>query len=283
MATAIATKSSATGTAGDVTVTKPTSLAVGDIMIAFIHSSTSGAGGETHTGPSGWTKLENVVVSNGSILTVWGVVATSTQTAASNFSWTSAGTNDSTIGTIFRITGTNGFQSLSDNVVSTSNSALTNGGVTTLSTNTLLLLAGTDESVDTDVEFSAYAVTNNDPTWTEEYDLFYDTGSAANIGIASADYPYIQATGTATVTTNEGSDEASALVAITENIDVTASPAVIDLTSSVQAPSVTGDANISPAVIDITATPQAPTITTEDAKWSNKAKSSTSWNNKNKS
>lgn len=270
MATAVATKSSASGSAGDVTVTKPTSLAVGDMMIAFICSSTGGAGGEAHAGPSGWTKIAESVATNGSVLTVWAIIATSTETAATDFSWTSAGTNDTTVGAIFRITGTNGFLSVSDNVVATAAAALATGGVTTKTTSTLLLLAGCDEATGgADADFTAYSVANNDPSWAEEYDIGNGGGLRANMGIASAAYPYTQATGSSSVTSDLGtSDVASALVAVTESINASASPAVLQLTAAPQAPTATGGATATVAApVSITASPQTPVASAAAATW----------------
>lgn len=77
-----------TGTAltGSVAVTKPTGLAVGDVMLAFLNVNNSGL---TST-PSGWTRLSqtNGTANVSYTVEVWYVVATSTQTAASSFTWT---------------------------------------------------------------------------------------------------------------------------------------------------------------------------------------------------
>lgn len=277
MSTVVATKSTATGSAGDVTITKPTSLAVGDIMIAFINSSTAGATGEEHTGPTGWTKLQGASASNGSILTVWGVVATSTQTAASDFSWTSADTNDTTVGSIFRITGTNGFTSLAANVLSVDDTDLTTAGLTTLADNSLLLLCGTRETTGgADSNFSGYTVANNDPTWTEEYDVGNGAGLRANMGIASATYATAGATGVSTVTADQSGDTSSALVAITENVDVSVTGTTGVLNVQGIEGSVVGSASVTgtTGVLNMVGNEGAATLT--DSKWRNKHKTNNS-------
>lgn len=286
MAIAVGSKSTNTGSAGDVTITKPASLAEGDIMIAFICSSTAGTGGEAHEGPSGWTKLAESVVSNGSVLTVWGVKATATETAATDFSWTSTGSNDTTIGAILRITTTESFGSIAANVAAIANSALTTTGVTSLSPTTLLLLAGCDETIaGTVVDFSAYSIANNDPTWTEEYNVGNGGGLRSNLGIASAQYPYQQATGNSSVTSDQGtSDVASAIVAISESQNVTVTTTVITSAISVQGVTVAGSANISTSVFSLATSVPSPTVTTEGPEWTNPDKSATaSFSNPDKS
>lgn len=272
----IASKASGTGTAGDVTITKPTDTAVGDILVAFINSATTGTSEETHTGPSGWTKIQNVVPDNGSVLTVWAIVATSTEVAATDFSWASAGNNGGTVGAIFRIAPASGvFNSLALNVVSNSNSALTTTGITTLTTSNILLLAGTtEEATGADANLSAYTIANNDPAWTEEYDIRASTTPEANMGVASASYTLAQATGTSTVTSNQSGNYSSAIVSIHEstNLAVTGTVGVLNV-QGIEG-SVTAGAGVAGAtgVINMVGNEGATTITA--SKWKNTAKSS---------
>lgn len=274
------------GGAGDTTVTKPTGLAVGDLMIAFIASLTGGAGGETHSGPSGWTKIENQVPTNGAVITVWAVVATSTQTAASDFSWTSAGTNSDTSGSILRFTSTNGFNSVASNIVSNSNTALTTTGVTTLSTSTILVLCGADEDGTSTATFSSYSVANNDPTWTERADFPNDTsGSRINVGIATAPYALQQATGSSSITSSLGtSDVSSALIAITENINVTVTTTTLALTlPNFNVPTMSAGVSFAPTTLELVSTLNAPTaLGTAQTQWTNPDKPSTIWTNTDK-
>lgn len=276
----------ATDAGSGVTVTKPTSLAVGDLMVAFISSATGGAGGVAHTGPSGWTKIEEQVPTNGAVLTTWAIVATSTETAASNFTWTGGGTNQDTGGAILRFTSTNGFNAVSDNVVSNSNTALTTTGVTTLSTSTMLILCGSDEDATQTATFSGYSVTNNDPTWTERADFpSAASGLRVSIGIATASYNLKQATGSSSITSSLGtSDVSCALVAITENINATGTVTTASSTQAAFTP--TGSAGTVGTVTTTSSTQSAFTPTgkgTTPPVWTNTSKSSTTWTNTSKS
>lgn len=291
MALSLASKASGNGTNGDVTITKPASLAEGDLMIAFITSQTDGPGGKTHAGPSGWTKLQEIVPNNGTILTVWGVVATSTQTAATNFSWASEAPNSNTTGIIYRITGALAFGSLAINVDSApgySNDYPTAsfGGLTTEYDNALLLMCGAEGTDDGDVTFSNYAVANSNPTWTQQDNLYYEpSGVAINLAVASATYPTAGATGNFSITMDkDGGDISGALVAIYESQDSTfnADPLVINAT--LPDPTYTADANFTADPLVVTSTMPAETHSQTDHTWSNTDKSSApSWSNKEKS
>lgn len=283
MSTAVASKSTASSTTGSVTVTKPTGLAVGDIMLAFASAITGGAdAGNAFTPPAGWTQLLALGgASNNSLLYVFAIKATATEVAAPDFTFTGGGTMDNAIGHIFRITGTNGFTSLAANVVSagavsTDYPTPSFAGLTTLAVNSLLLMGLASEITDGDIDFTAYSVVTSNPTWTEEYDTYNEPGGIANnAAVASATYAPKGATGNFSVTLDaDGGSVAGALIAITENINVSVSPAVIGLQANVQAPSVTGGAVASPAVIGLQANVQAPSVAIAASKWQNDTKPS---------
>lgn len=89
---------SGTANTSTTTVSKPTGLQVGDVMIAHVVMNDDTAA----TGPSGWTKYDDDVDGTNHFRSqVWYVVATSTQTGASNFTWTDpAGANSPMWGAI---------------------------------------------------------------------------------------------------------------------------------------------------------------------------------------
>ena len=259
-------------------------------MIAFI-ASASANNDKAHTGPSGWTKLQEIVPNNGTILTVWGVVATSDQTAATNFSWASGATDNNTTGIIYRITGALAFGSLAINVDSASGHSYdyptaSFGGLTTEYDNALLLMCAAERTADGNVTFSNYAVANSNPTWTQQDDLYYRPfGLAINMAVASATYPTAGATGNFSITmSQDGGDISGALVAIYESQDSTfnADPLVINAT--LPDPTYTADANFTADPLVVTSTMPAETHSQTDHTWSNTDKSSApSWSNKEKS
>jgi hypothetical protein len=80
----------ASGATGSVTVavTKPPGLAVGDLMLAFQVADNDGTLANM-TGPAGWTTIASQAAAAGGqpAMKVWQQVATSTETAASSFSF----------------------------------------------------------------------------------------------------------------------------------------------------------------------------------------------------
>lgn len=74
-----------TANVGTVTVTKPTGLAVGDLMLAFMTLNLSGL-----TPPSGWTQLDSDNATGGASFnnTVYWKLAVAGDVSATNFTWT---------------------------------------------------------------------------------------------------------------------------------------------------------------------------------------------------
>lgn len=267
MSTVVATKATATATSGNnITITKPTGLAAGDMLVAIIaatHDATNGS----FDPPGGWTTLEDVgETSSNGYVGAFAKVADSGDAAASNFTFTAVDNVFASVGTLFRITGTNGFASPTINIISDGTTTLPGSGLTTLQTNYLLLLAGIVQD-SPDYNMSGYSVANNDPTWTEEYDLTSGVGTLINLGVASATYANAQATGNYDVS---GNGFKGLLIAITENRDNTFNTSPLTLTATQPNPSVTGDANFTHNPLALTTTLPTATITAQqNTVWTN--------------
>lgn len=264
------TKDSGGGTS--ITVTKPTGLAAGDLMIAIFSCS------QNRTAVlSGWTLLFDHNGGNPPYNDVLVKVASSADAAATNFTFTGFADGDSLIGAICRITGASfggadNFSYDTDHIEG-DDTPVYSGGVTTISSNDLLLFG---VGVLDNQAISTYAVTTNNPTWTEQFEVLANLTQDLGLGVATAPYTTPGATGdySASIAGALGATTSAFLIKISESESVTVSPAVITMTASVQTPTVTGDANVTTTVITMTASVQAPTVTTEASKWVNKAKSS---------
>lgn len=264
------TTSYASGTT--VVVTKPTGLAVGDLMVACIQA--LGITAHTDITCSGWTTETGNTSLDAAILKK---VADSSDVAASNFTFDLAGTYISG-GAITRITTASSTWTTGTifNAGATSTPTFTTG-ITPATTDSLMLMfvvgvgnGGVETS-------SAYAITTNNPSWTEAYDIGINSTSDGTIALAYANRPENSATGNFSATCSGSTNtKFGLLISIPELLNVTVSPSVIDLTLSVQAPAVTGGATVSPSVIDLTASVQAPTVTTPSSVWNNEDKSSNS-------
>lgn len=100
----IQSSNTATSTASDtLTITKPTGLAVGDLLVAVIASSASGTV-RTHNTPAGWTVIQKEGFASAFRPAAYYKVADSGDTAASNFSFTLSGATTAMSGVLMRVT-----------------------------------------------------------------------------------------------------------------------------------------------------------------------------------
>lgn len=286
MAIAIASKSTAQATNNDgvLTVTKPTGLAAGDLLVAFI---STGSGGGALTG---WTAIGSEALGDtsgfGLHMVVLAKVADAGDAAASDFTFTMTTANRRLVH-LFRITGdfSAGVASLivsdNDNNVTKSGSTFTfPGGVTPLGANSFLLFGaiGGDPTSSASNTFSNFAVTNSNPSWTIEYNSVMPGGAADSIlaAVASATFTPASTTGAYLVDNSEAANEVGGkLVAITE---VQNGSVTLDLASLTATPrdfaSLTGGANVTLDAASMTATAQTVTAAAAAAKWVNTDKSS---------
>lgn len=278
VAYASSTEGSETGD-GNLVMTKPTGLASGDVLVAFCTRETDGANTGSFNTPAGWTLIDSTEVANDIYGAVFTKIADSSDAAASSFTFVPSVAGDNSAGILVRVTGA-AFTSVVGNIVGdTSSDASTGGenavsfaGIDPLGGSCLLLMFLVNRDSSFDVAFSGYAVANNNPSWTEAHDF---EGNNSSLAMAYGSYASGNVTGNYSAVVNQDGDYVGALVAVTETVSVTVSPAVITATATVQAPSVSAGATVSPAVITATITVQAPTVSTADPDWRNTDKTDT--------
>lgn len=288
MAVAYGTSNSATmagtGGADALTITKPTSLATGDMMIAVC-----GVHGKASSGfapPAGWTILFTADdASNYGAIAFW-KIATSGDVAASNFAFTITTTSgDGLVGWIARITGssfggTGNFTSASDINTSATTTHTFTPGITPVSNGALYLMGSYARGLGTE---SGYAIANNNPSWTERVDIQINTTRDSTLSLATATATSGSASGDYNVTLSTSLEAIGFLISIQESTNLTVSPAVVSATFTVQAPTVAGGANVSPTVVSATFTVQAPTVSFPVPDFTNADKHSSTFNNQDKS
>lgn len=269
-------------TAGDRTVTKPTGLAVGDMMIGIANSENE----ETIGFPSGFTTLAtqdgNTGGGNGGTLKVGYKIADASDVAASNFTFTGVG--NVMAAAIVRVTGAStDIQAASDSDSGvTATPTLTMGVTPSQPSSLLLFILHASSNSNAARTASAYAVTTDNPSWTEIVDINTTSGNDLLLAVAYASRTETTATGDATVTLSGTSGGiAGVLLSIAPVTDVGLTPSVINLVASIQAPTPGSSFVISSPIVE-TASVQAPTVTTAGAKWTTPNKSSSTWDNTNK-
>ena len=288
---AIAVQSFQTNTStgsASVVVTKPVSLAVGDLMVGFVTSNDNTETGGAINLPSGWTSIttgDRISISGSACahLRAFYKVADSSDAAASNFTFTAADAPSTMFGAIYRITGQT-LSSITDGSGSgvqldTATPSIAAGFTPTTANNLYLMLGGSIGGPPTG--FSSQAIATDNPSWTEDFE---DSGSSVKTFGAHATRS--QTTATGNVSFSNGGDATTdngvILVAIKEGFGVTVSPATVTGTSTVNAPTVSGGATVEPATVTATSTVNIPTSMGQ-AIWSNQSKNTTTWTNENKS
>lgn len=306
MAVAVASVATTAWTGCDhgigITINKPTGLAVGDLMIAHIGMTDNANTTYTLALPSNWTALVSDSLGDGNASVaarISYIVATPTEVAASDFTFTNdSGTGVLMAGAIYRITGQGDIvhvQSATDSEASTTSTPTFTNTVTPNFPDSLLLFLSTAVDSETSGSASAYAITTDNPTWTEQYDLFgdgdgYFGGGSNGDGLlsgASAVRSAVTATGNSSLTyVNFAYKSIGTLVVMppVTNASV-AGLSAQELISSVPGVTPTADANVTapnPVILTVSANTVTPSSETSD--WTTDSKSSSdTWTNDSKS
>jgi len=233
---AVAYESSSTvvfGSGSSITLTKPTGLAEGDLML-------TGFGGAINTSsptaPSGWTKLvvDNPASDDRSL--IYYKIADSGDVAASDFTWSWSISNPRA-GVIYRFSGSEApdiFDTQSNtNVSGTGPFTVTMTGIDVTPVKTDSILVTFIHTYLTAANtISDYAVANNDPTWVEILDTY---NAAADKTYASAYGPYSPASATGNLSfTNAAtmsSDKVIAQLVVIQRPPATLTASVTDTSS----------------------------------------------------
>lgn len=256
-----------------LTITKPSGLAVGDMMVAYIVWDTSNTTAPTL--PSGWTLLLHDTTGTKS---AWAYkIADSGDVAASNFVFTLDGTVTASGGSIMRWSGVGLINAGSTVRVNSSTSTPSfAGGITPSVANSYLIMGYHSPYTHT---VSTYAITTDNPTWTEIADEQNVTPDLT-MSLAYASRPEVTATGDFSLTTSSThNDHNGVLIYLSPRTDVNLSMPVGTLTLTSPTPSLTVDVIIPMPVGLLTVTGATPTVTTaQNNTWTEETKnSSNTW------
>ena len=273
-----------------VVITKPTGLAAGDMMLAFILSSYDGGSGlSAPTTPAGWAVVGSYDVAGTVVLSlrVFAKEASAGDAAASNFSFTVDSSNVASIGSMYRITG--GVPSAPFATTATDDDTADDVTLSfSFSLNTLIpdalifaVFMGRDGAGTHTL--SGYTVSGTNPTWTEHLDAAYDDTISHNIGIATATIATPRTLTTAQATASAAISDAYLFIASLAPVTpVSITPASVALRVQQSAPTKSAVVNITPASIAVKVAQSAPTTKDNDNPWSNASKPSTTWTNPDK-
>lgn len=278
---AVTVESSSLGTfaSGTTTVvTKPTGLAVGDLMIGQYTYRNSSA---SHTLPSGFTSVQSVQTNN-SWQVVCYKVATSADVSATDFTFTTSGTYMQNAGLI-RISGYSqgtpiGQSGVEGNITSGTNPTF-NNTVTPFADSMLIMLMAASANGATLTQPSVYAIATDNPTWTELWDnVNTGGGNPTALATAYAVRTASTATGNSTITASFSGGSSYGWSCILLAVPLSKDIAVTDTLTITETKAV----NLG-ILINDTLTISETIITDNDRKWTTQNKSSTTWTNIDKS
>jgi hypothetical protein len=133
--------SAMTSSTSSLTISKPGSVAVGDLLVAYVATHS----GFTMTPPAGWTSIRSDW--NGDTWIqgyLWWKIAAAGDTGAGSYTWSISGPHEDMLGTILRITGADATTPINASAANgqgagTVTSSITAPGVTTTVANTLMI------------------------------------------------------------------------------------------------------------------------------------------------
>jgi len=203
-------------------ITKPSGLAVGDLMFAAIHLRGTSV---TTTPPAGWTEIFDTSARTSSSGSLYRKVADAGDVAASVFNFTHASNQSKAICWYVHPDTSIVTASLVNSTVftwDTSRTSVSESGITPSINSMLMMLIMSQDTTPSvgDTTTSTYAIATSNPAWTEQYDDSETfTGDEFHTALATATRPENTATGnySFSFSANNPNGGYSILIAVTES------------------------------------------------------------------
>lgn len=291
MAIAFQSVEVANATSGSsVTVNKPVSLAVGDLMIAHVVVRNNPA--RIITTLSGWTIIETEQqIDSGNVTSTKAMykIADSSDVAASTFTFAFSGTSNANFGAVYRFTGTSTSTPIDSSDVAGGGSTLTpnyGGDADPSFANSMLVFLisiaanGSNPAVST----TSVAVSVSNPTWTQVYNTRIST-TIVNVSGAYALRTQDTAVGDHTAVFSAGgapTDSTGFLIVIRPTVDSNTSVSAITAAVSQIAPTVQTGATVIASALSARVNLIDPTVQLK-REWTAQSKTSTTWTSQQKS
>lgn len=279
--------------ASSVVITKPTSLAVNDLLLAVIGSYDAGALGRTHTTPSGWTVIQKSTTTAGRGAAYY-KVADAADVAAANFTFAMSGVLTAMTGYLARVStyvASNpvSISEIDNNATTSGTSASFTTALTPLSPNSLAVFMYARCSTSYDTVFPSWSAYSSTPsvTWTEVADLYSVDGisDGLGMGIATATINSLSQITARAATLNQATtqDEFSIALLVNGAFDTTGTNALHSVSPTLFSQNGTCGTIGTNALHSVSPTlfSQSGTSVSQTA-WINPDKPTTTWTNPNK-
>lgn len=203
-----------------VTVTKPTGLAVGDLLVAGVVSDRdAGASTPSLNTPTDWT-LEESVSPTGATVGLFSKIADSSDVAASNFTFTASSVSQQDMGVIlvrFSSPGSKRGEASGQSGASGTTTSIAGFTPTASSTHIGLVYRGSG----TAVSVTSLAYATNDPTFTERAEIAINgTVIDGQLALYTATRAEVTATGNITATFGAADNTRTVIIALAYSAQV---------------------------------------------------------------
>ena len=280
--------SASTISGGSVTVTAPTGITTGDLLVGFFSAFRPG-GTQTSALPAGWTDIQAQSTS-GTRLTARAFykIAELADESATDYTFTSSGA-DYCQGAILRISGAASGSEITvsevDYITNNASTSISHTATSTpISVNSLAIIyaTGHDFSITATVTTSGYTSTPS-ATWTERADIGHRDGVSDGSSLAVATAPITDPSEITnySYTQSEVLDETIGMLILVNTANAFYGSSTIhtaDPTLFTNSPS--GDTNTSVSLLEIDPAVQTTTAkATSPTQWTNEADTDTTWTN----
>lgn len=179
------------------------------------------------------------------------------------------------IGTLIAVSGGAGdsIQATASSVSTGTTGPTYTNAITPAYANSLILFHIQADGYLTQPTVSGYAITTNNPSWTEVADATSSSDEGQTDATAWALRPEVTSTGNYSATLSSSHKSVGILIVIPPILDVTVSPTVLTTTSSIPAPTVSGSAPFSVSTVTASFSAPTPTVSTPTSQWTNQSKS----------
>lgn len=254
--------STAWADASGVTISKPSGVIDGELLIAIIAFQS----GKSVSTPSGWTLKQN---SGAQVeISVYWKIASS---EPASWLWQFTTGTGNIGGVVLRVSGnksTPADQSAAGSFANTATPSVANT-ITPSAANSLLVMAIAAKDFSS-AGASGYAIATSNPSWTERADI---ANANFSLAVATAVRPEVTATGNSSaILTGANTDGDIILASFLVEPNVTVSPTVVSSLSSIPALSIIGGAVVSPSVVGLMASIPSPSVVIGASRWKNTPK-----------
>lgn len=287
--TAFATKSSG----GTVVIAKPTGLALNDFLVVHLSQVVASGSNADWNTPSGWTLLLNQNESGNANsearLTVFYKIADSGDVAASNFTFTTNTAACLAGGALYRISGGSSITGAIDGETNTATPTFTNTVTPSFANSVMLFLATGASAAFTTGSVSGYAITTDNPTWTEVYDfsgsegVVNGTNRQGVMAGAIASRPETTATGNSTCTfVSQTQNNVGAIVVIYPRVSANGNHTILTVNSEIFTHSISVGTTANHAILTQPHEIFNQNGKIEENRWTNTEKGTKAWTNQKK-